>query len=65
MLIGFLISLLILCLVVGVIFWILSLLPIPQPFLNIAKAVVAIICLIWLLGMLPGLGYAHPFYPYR
>lgn len=63
MLISILISLLILCLVVAVIFWILSLLPVPQPFMNIAKAIVAIICLIWLLSMLGGA--VHPLYIYR
>jgi hypothetical protein len=63
MLISLLISLLILCLVVAVIFWILSLIPVPQPFLNVAKAIVAIICLIWLLSMLGG--YTHPIFVYR
>ncbi len=60
--IGLLISLLILVLVVSVIFWLLSMLPVPQPFLNIIKVVIVLIALIYLLGMLPGVGYAHPFY---
>ena len=62
--IGLLISLLILVLVVSVIFWVLSMLPIPQPFLNIIKVILVLIALIYLLGMLPGLGYTHPLYRY-
>lgn len=63
--IGLLISLLILALVVGVIFWLLTLLPVPQPLLNIIKVVIVLICLLYFLGMLPGIGWSHPFYPYR
>jgi hypothetical protein len=60
--IGILISLLVFALVIGIIFWLLTLLPIPQPFLNIIKVVIVLICLIYFLGMLPGIGYSHPFY---
>jgi hypothetical protein len=60
--IGILVSLLILCVVVAVIFWLLTMLPIPQPLMNIIKVVIVLVCLIYLLGMLPGIGWSHPFY---
>jgi hypothetical protein len=56
--ISILITLLVLVLVVGVIFWILSLLPIPAPWSNIARAIIALIVLIYLISML--LPYAGP-----
>lgn len=64
-LISLLISVLIIGLVVWIVFYLLSLLPIPQPFLNVAKVIVVLICLLWVLGMLPGLGWSHPLYLYR
>ena len=44
-----LITILIVLIVVAVVFWIISLLPIPQPWLNIIRAVIGLIVLIWLL----------------
>jgi hypothetical protein len=61
--ISLLISLIVICLVVGVIFWLLTLLPIPQPFLNVIKVCIVLICLIYVLSMFAGL--AHPLYLYR
>jgi hypothetical protein len=63
MVISILISLIILCLVVGVIFWLLTMLPVPQPFLNVIKVCIVLICLIWLLTMLGG--YTHPLFVIR
>ena len=63
MLISILISLIILCLVVGIIFWLLTLLPVPQPFMNVIKVCVVLIFLIYILGMFGGL--VHPFYVYH
>ena len=60
--IGLLISLLVLALVVGIIFWLLTMLPIPQPFMNVLKVIIVLICLIYFIGMLPNVGYSHPFY---
>jgi hypothetical protein len=60
--ISLLISLLILVLVISIIFWVLTMIPIPQPFANIVKVILVLICLIYLLGMLPGVGYFHPLY---
>lgn len=54
-----LISLLIVLIVFGVIFYIVNnLLPIAQPFKNIALAVVCIILLVWLLSLI-GVGSFH------
>ncbi len=46
------ISLLILVIVIGVVFYILQLLPIEQPWKNIAMVIAAVIVLIYLLKML-------------
>jgi hypothetical protein len=46
----FLVDLLIIALVAGLIYWLLTLLPIPQPFKNVVMAIFIVICIIWLLG---------------
>lgn len=52
-----LIWILVFALIVGVIFWVLTLFPLPPPWLNVLRAVIAIIALIWLLTWLvPALG---------
>ena len=58
--ISLLISLIVLCLIVGIVFWLLTLLPIPQPFLNVIKVCIVLIVLLYVIGMLGG--YVHPFY---
>ena len=50
--ISVLISLLVFLLVAGIIFYIIGLLPIPQPWLNIARAICALIILLILLNYL-------------
>lgn len=52
-----LISLLILVIVFGLLYWALTLLPLPQPFRNIALVILILIFILVLLGMvgvLPG-----------
>jgi hypothetical protein len=52
-----LISLLVAVIVIGLLFWVLSMLPIPQPWANIAKVILVVIVIIWLLsftGLLNG-----------
>ena len=49
-----LVSVLILCLVLGLIIWVIRILPIPEPFGSVAQAIVALIFVIWLLGFLLG-----------
>lgn len=56
-----LVTILIMCIIFAVIWWILTLIPIPGPFLQIARVVVAVIFLIWLLYLLvPYTGFGHP-----
>ena len=62
--IGLLISLIVICLVVGIVFWLLTMLPIAQPMLNVIKVCVVLILLIYVLSMFAG--YAPPlYYPHR
>lgn len=62
---GFLISLLVMILILGLIYWIITLFPIPEPFKKIALAIVLVICLIWLIGMLVGTFPYFPVYQHR
>jgi heme A synthase len=65
-LISLLISLVILGLVLWVFWWILSLIPAPEPIATIIKVVFALICLVALLSLVfggwsfPLGGYGHP-----
>lgn len=63
MLISLLISIIVVCLIVGVIFWLLTMLPIPQPFQNVIKVCIVLLCLIYVLSILGG--FVHPMYLYR
>ncbi len=55
-----LLSLLVVIIVAGSAFWILSVLPLPQPWMNIAKVIVALLVLVWLLSiLLPFSGSTH------
>ena len=54
-----LISLLILCLILGIVWWILSMIPIPPPFVWVVRVVFAIICLIALISLFTG-SWAFP-----
>ncbi len=49
-----LISLLIAIIVMGLMYWLITMLPLPQPFKQIATVILILICIVWLLG-----GY-HP-----
>jgi hypothetical protein len=50
----FLINLLVDALVAGLIYWLLSLLPIPDPIKKVVLAIWIVICIIALLGMFAG-----------
>lgn len=58
-----LLSVLIMCLIAGVIFWILTAIlaafGIGQPWINIVRAIFGLIVLIWLIEILVG-GWAFP-----
>jgi len=45
-----LISLLIFCLVAGLIYWLLTLLPIPDHFKKVVLVIFIVVCIIYLLG---------------
>ena len=60
---GFLFSLLVLVIVLGLCYWLLTLLPIPEPFRMIIQVIVVVICLFYLLSLL--FGYAQPFPVFR
>lgn len=47
-------TLLILVLIAGAVWWILTQMPIPQPFKNAALIILGIICIIYLVGLLSG-----------
>lgn len=51
-----LIALLVFCLVVGVALWLIGLLPLPSPFGMIARVVIVIIALVYLLERFSGFG---------
>jgi hypothetical protein len=51
-----LIGLLIFIIIVGLLYWCVTLLPIPQPFKNIALVIVILICIIFLLNSLGVVG---------
>lgn len=56
---GFLLYLLAACLVGGLIYWLLTMLPIPQPFKNVVLIIFVVICIVWLLGVFFG-GFPMP-----
>jgi uncharacterized protein YhhL (DUF1145 family) len=56
MMLSLLVSLLILCLIGYVVFYIIGLLPLPQPIKNIALIIFGIIVIIYLLQLLVGGG---------
>lgn len=50
----FLFSLLVLVIVLGLIYWIVTLLPLPAPFKQVALVIIIVVCLLYLLGILFG-----------
>jgi hypothetical protein len=45
--------------VLGLIYWVVTLLPLPEPFKQIAVVIVVVVCLLYLLSLL--FGMAQPF----
>jgi hypothetical protein len=58
-----LITILIMCLIFGVIWWVITLIPLPAPFAQVARVVIALIFCIWLIYLL--LPFAGVHYPLR
>jgi hypothetical protein len=59
----FLFSLLVMVIVLGLVYWIVTLLPLPEPFKQIAIVIVVVICLLYILSIL--FGMAQPFPAFR
>jgi hypothetical protein len=56
--ISILVSILVMCIVLGLIWWILSVIPLPAPFGQIARVVCVVIFCIWLIYLiLPFAGF--------
>lgn len=56
-----LVSLLVILIVVGILTWIVTLMPLPSPFKQAALAVVGLICLLLVLNTFGFLGLGHQF----
>lgn len=59
---GFLYQLLVMVIVLGLIYWIVTLLPLPAPFKNVALVIILVICLLYLLAILFGAAQPMPFF---
>lgn len=59
----FLFSILVLVIVMGLVYWVITLLPLPEPFKQIAIVIVLVVCLLYLLSLL--FGMATPFPVFR
>jgi heme A synthase len=57
--INLLIYLIIICLVLYVLWWVLSQIPLPQPIRTVAVVIFALVAVIMLLNMTGGLGSFH------
>ena len=61
---GFLIEILITLIIVGLLFWVLQQIPLPDPIGRIVRVVLIVFVAIWLIyvlaGMLPPGGYLYP-----
>jgi hypothetical protein len=57
-----LITILVACIIFGLIWWILSIIPLPPPFGQVARVVLAVIFCIWLIYLLLPMagGLGHP-----
>jgi hypothetical protein len=60
--IGMLITLLVLCLIFGLIWYLIGILPVPQPFKNVILIIMVIIAIIVLLSFVPGVPWSHGAY---
>ena len=58
-------SLLVLVIVLGLIYWVVTLLPLPEPFKKIALVIILVVCLLYLLGILFGAVPGFPVLHYR
>lgn len=54
-LVGLLVHLLILCLILGLIWWVLTMIPLPAPFGQVVRVVFCVVCVIILIYFLLGI----------
>jgi hypothetical protein len=61
---GILVTILVMCIIFGLIWWIFTQIPLPAPFAQIARVVIVVIFVVWLLYLLVpltgGLALGHP-----
>jgi hypothetical protein len=62
--IGLLVNLIVFCIVAGLLYYLVTLLPLPAPFAQIIQVAVIIICLLIVLGMFYG-GISMPHLNFR
>ena len=55
----FLFSLIAMLILIGLLYWLVTLLPLPEPVKTIITMVVILICILYVMGILAG--YAPPF----
>jgi len=59
--ISILVSILVVCIIFGLLWWIITMIPLPPPFAQVARVVFAVIFVIWLLYLLvPFATFGHP-----
>ena len=59
-------SLLVMVIILGLVYWVVTLFPLPEPFKQIAMVIVVVICLLYLLSILFGIAGPFPaFQHYR
>lgn len=56
----FLSSILVTVIVMGLLYWIVTVLPLPEPFKKIAIVIVLVICMLYLLSLLFGMAPPYP-----
>lgn len=62
-----LVTVLVMAIILGLIWWILTVLPLPAPIAQIIRVVVVVIFIVWLIYLLlplAGGGFGHPFTRY-
>ena len=62
---GLLVTILVMCIIFSLIWWIFTMIPLPAPFAQIARVVIVVIFVVWLLYLLVplaggGIGFGHP-----
>jgi hypothetical protein len=60
--ISLLVTVLVMCIIFGLLWWIVSVIPLPPPFAQVARVVVVVIFCLWLIYLLLPMagGFGHP-----